>query len=755
MPKVLAGSPNICTLDAFQRAVEAGNVAELRMLNYTDEHLKQRDHRDNTMLHLACEKERYEMVEFLLREKPDLEAKNHDKDTPLIIAVKKKNLALTKTLVQAGANIKVLTKEENTLLHVAVEKGALSIIEWLIQNGVSINALGKECNTPLQLAASLYFSGVKEVVRLLLKYNADMTLCDINGNTPLHAAVNFYSHYDATDVIQLFLEKLPVEVKNNAGETPLHIGCKTDHIAVTILSNNDNDTKKVSVAKDSDGSNDPKTAVVSFLISRGAKVTTVDNEGNTPLHVVSNKRVEIAKFLIRCGAKLEAVNHKGETPLQVAAREAKRDIVKLLIDLGANINTCDSAGNTLLHHAAEGGHVWLAELLMGNKKLNVNIENTAGETPLTKSIMNEQEDLIKLLLTKGAQVASGSIGIALQKNKSVKVLTQLLEHKADANIKCPEKDEKYNIQYTPLGLAITQKNIQVVEILLKYKANVNAKFTWHSHEITPLGLALYHNDIKIIELLLQHKADVNGKFPWAGREWTPLVYAIDKKNSKIIQLLLQYKADVNGKFIYISSEQTPLAYAKEKFPEVTPLLQSYGAIEKIETITTNTNSVKASTHTQSTTTSINRNSNEVNVYASPKPAKTNVLTDEQQKQLQIEIDNLKQQNLALERKLQSTIRLQQQQNNTKTHFNRSAFAFAILGAAFYFTYAEKDYRVKLAGTLLIALSLYQMLNKTGQAVTHTRQYVGSFFTKKQNTIKDQHNEVAAQRKVLRPGKKMM
>jgi ankyrin repeat protein len=59
--------------------------------------------------------------------------------------------------------------------------------------------------------------------------------------------------------------------------------------------------------------------MIYMLAEMGAHVNTMDNHGDTPLHVaVNNQQVTSANFLISLGASVNATNNDGSTPLHAA-----------------------------------------------------------------------------------------------------------------------------------------------------------------------------------------------------------------------------------------------------------------------------------------------------------------------------------------------------------------------------------------------------------------------------------------------------
>ncbi|KAK2508049.1 LOW QUALITY PROTEIN: hypothetical protein MC885_004805 [Smutsia gigantea] len=123
------------------------------------------------------------------------------------------------------------------------------------------------------------------------------------------------------------------------------------------------------------------------------------------------------------------------------------------------------------------------------------------ETPLIKAVQCQLEDCARILLDYGADPTVSDIyGNTALHYAALRVTTvaQLLSHNAD--IKVHNKTG-----FTPLLLAIRQRNYEVTEYLLTERANVPAI---DKNKITALMLAIDNGSTDIARLLLQQDIDV-------------------------------------------------------------------------------------------------------------------------------------------------------------------------------------------------------------------------------------------------------
>jgi len=420
------------------------------------------------------------MVDYLISKRPgDLTVRGHY-GTPLHAALCSGHTDVALLLLGHCVDVDVRGIDDRTPLHMAVDRGLLEVTRILIEQGASINARDSSDRTPLHptfddVSRYTFDDTYFDVVGCLLEHGADVDAqANTKHSTPLHLA----SYYGGLRVAELLLNRgVNVNVRDKQCRIPLH----------EVLTDLHNSLPDYFVD------------AVRFLLDHGADLDAKDNNGLTPLHVLSQYgNIKATRLLLEHGARVDALDNDQLSPLHFASRTGNAEVAHLLLEhalnkgdqtlqrlltigsedldidtirffleRGADVDAVDDNHSTLLHKASHNGNVWVARLLL-ERGANINARNKDGHTPLHRVSVSAQalEDTMQLLLKHGADF-----------------------------------DAVDDTESTPLHMASASGNANATRLLLEHGANVHLQ---NNEGHTPTQVALAKGHEEIVQLLSEH-----------------------------------------------------------------------------------------------------------------------------------------------------------------------------------------------------------------------------------------------------------
>lgn len=284
-------------------------------------------------------------------------------------------------LDQPGNTPDKLTHDGRTYLHWAAYRGNTELMEYLLAKGAKIDIQDTHATTPLTFAASAAQQNTK-VYDILIAHGANVKK-DLgpDGANVLLLAIGNDKDLKLTDY---FINKgLDLKSVDAAGNNAFSYAAKSGNI----------DQLKAVIKK---GAAVSPNAMLLAAQSGGAR-------RGGPDAAPAVDPLAMYNYLESLGVKANVTNKTGQNVLHYIVRKTNQvDVVKYFLAKGVNVNQADEDGNTpFILAAASSRDTALINLLL-SKTRNINQANETGATALTMAVRGNSPEIIRLLISKGA-----------------------------------------------------------------------------------------------------------------------------------------------------------------------------------------------------------------------------------------------------------------------------------------------------------------------------------------------------------------
>ena len=332
-------------------------------------------------------------VETLIAHRADVNARESGwAQTPLMYAAWENRAAVIRTLIEHGAHPELASsvlplneprldangnprprrkgREQSggnsamggmTALLFAARDGHLEAVKALVESGADVNHVsGADASSPIVIAVA---NGHYTVGKYLLDHGADPNVRNLDGLTPIYAAVNMryapvswapnppteQEKVDSLDLIRALLEAGAdpnARVRRKLWFSPTsHDRGWVDHAGATpfwrAAMSSDVEAMRVLVAGGADPNLTTEAGVTPLMVAAG--LGWIGNfSQNAP-----GSFLEAVKYCLELGNDVNAVDEKGFTALHGAASRGDNEMVRLLVDRGARVDIVNKEGNSV------------------------------------------------------------------------------------------------------------------------------------------------------------------------------------------------------------------------------------------------------------------------------------------------------------------------------------------------------------------------------------------------------------------------
>ena len=459
-------------------------------------------------------------------------------------------------------------------LYYASLLGWCETIKYLLGCGMDINIIGGPRATPLQAAAT---SGNRDSVRILLDYGADVNLLTLESD--FGNALQAAAAYGREGIVNMLLDRganasLIGGVMGNcviaasagaAAQVPEATACRIIERLISAGAEIDCANASGFIALHEAALAD-SSVMVEILLKNGADINAATEDGMTALHIaIQNGNIRTTRCLLANGAYLDGVVGKDMwTALHFAAGQGVEEMIPLILDHGADVNSSTKGGLTPLDIAGANGIGYMVKSLLDHGA-DVNRSDSGAWSALHMAAQNGYEQVVRLLLEYGAMPNSrteeGYTPLMCATNHGNSSIVELLLDRG-GDIDAYDCEGR-----TPLHRAAGRGYETTVELLIDRGANTHSR---DAEEQTPLHKAAPQGHEKIVKLLIDHGAKVQNR---NNRDSTQLTMTAQGQYYGAARILLDHDAEANA----VDKEMSTPLHLSVGIPKISSILLHHGA----------------------------------------------------------------------------------------------------------------------------------------------------------------------------------
>ncbi|KAF0328837.1 pfs domain-containing protein [Colletotrichum asianum] len=405
-----------CSDDVLYRASKHGMSTTVRLLSEKGACINWVPEGFSSALHAAVDSADEYWAKLLIESGVDVNIGPPAHHTPLYRAVSAGEESMVKLLLENGGEADYCHGHKpsgRTLLHLAISMGNKSIVLLLLENGANTDPCGCDVS-PLELALRC---GAEEISNVLLEKGANVKITDDSGHTPLHIA----SQKGCVEPVKTMIDLgAVISCIDFQGRTPLSLACQNQHYAIATL-----------------------------LFNRGARLEENNASSGTPYYTEGMHK-HVAQLLQLSANDINGRDELGQTPLFQACRLGALDIVKLLLQRGADAKVTDNQNQTALFEIRRS-------YIQSGRIVRLLVE--AGANPLHKN-------------NEGKTFYNASYGFPkLNESRTREIFQQVMQGQLDEVVQ----------NGTLLGHAVWCDDVAEVSFLLYLGANPNkGRLRWRT-----------------------------------------------------------------------------------------------------------------------------------------------------------------------------------------------------------------------------------------------------------------------------------
>ena len=409
-------------------------------------------------------------------------------------------------------------KDDNTALHLAVrcyieetdrkrQNNYLKIVELLLNQAADINICNKCGKSAVEDAL---LRGDINLIQLLIKQKSTRQNYQNLFFNSFYEILQNQTTYCLVDIDYLILLFFTVRIENEKGFKMILDEKPSLNVDFYLTYTN---RRIIHYVIDRGTCN-----MIKNLVDHGCDIDSLDDKGSSPLHnAIVSKQTDKVLCLLKFGASVNLENRHGETALHLAVFQSNLEVTKKLLDMGIDVNIKSKVTKVTPLHLAVNQIVEknneIVKLLLENGA-DLNAGDYLGVTPFHTACLKGDSSIILQCLKFGVNLYSkcdlgnNALYYASQnRNNKIDAIKILLQYEFDVN-------SIIFSNYTLLQIVVCSKHFgfvrdsyygDLIECLLEYNADVNVQ---DKRGDTPLSFALSKSSLlnNVVKLLVANLA---------------------------------------------------------------------------------------------------------------------------------------------------------------------------------------------------------------------------------------------------------
>ncbi|EFA80812.1 ankyrin repeat-containing protein [Heterostelium album PN500] len=398
--------------------------------------------------------------------------------------VSKKKVTGADTDVSDTTTEEKFPKEWNDLLRYCYLEDYDSIFKLINEDRLTKSILEFTDNAKWNALHVAVSKGNHAIVDLLLQTDIDVNVQNDKGYTALHIA----SCNGFLEIVKSLLLKDNVDclLTSSSLESVVYLATSNQYIDIVrlIFSYLDRLSKEQEGEEGKEGEEEEDELKKKKKNKKYQLVNQYNIHGSTPLHLsVLRKNLELMRLLLDSGAEVDAVKKDGSTALHIAAVVDFVEGIDLLMHSSANTKLLNRFGNTALHDACIKSNANAVRAILAYDRSLASLVDNDKSTALhlscnlVTSTVDSHREVIEALLYAGADVNAADAGNATPLHilccnsgeKANELIPLLLENGANPTLE--------NISgWTPLHHCANLNNLEALKMLSDWCAKNQSEF---------------------------------------------------------------------------------------------------------------------------------------------------------------------------------------------------------------------------------------------------------------------------------------